>query len=186
MIEVEVKARIPSIESVKATLERLGAEYQHTRHIVDKIYGRTEDLDENHKLVEGSFSGRIRAVNNVVKVQFKEILRGKGGLEFGDTVEDIETGNNFLTKLGYKEAFTIDKIRITYILDGFTICLDDVQKLGTFIEIEVERDTSEGKDKVMQECIAMLSKVAPEAEIIKEKYGDLMQELLNRESGLSS
>jgi adenylate cyclase, class 2 len=84
-----------------------------------------------------------------------------------------------LKKLGFKEAFTIKKTREIYSCRGFTVCLDKVEKLGNFIEIEKEIISEEKVKETRNECLDFLKKISPGIEIENRKYGDLMQDLIN-------
>ncbi len=59
--------------------------------------------------------------------------------------------------------------------------MDDVKKLGKFIEIEKEAEIDDEKNEVYQECLNLLKKIDPEAIEKKRKYGDLIQDIINKE-----
>ena len=61
-------------------------------------------------------------------------------LSLTPTVADLQhlkSINNF------REHYRVDKIRTAYMHDAFTLCLDTVANLGTFIEIELMASTVE-------------------------------------------
>jgi len=179
-IEVEIRAKIENFDKIKETLNKVGVNFIKTENQTDKIFGADKFLDAEHKIIEGGLSARIREVDGKSTLEFKEILREKGGIELNCPIANIEIGVKMLKKLDFKEAFTIRKNREVYSYNGFTICLDEVEQLGNFIEIEREI-TSEGEiDETKKECLGLLEKIAPGAEIEKRKYGDLMQELINK------
>ena len=180
-IEVEVRAKIENLEKIKKSLERIGASFVKTENQIDKIFGADRFLDAEHKIIEGGLSARIREVDGKSALEFKEILREKGGIELKCPIANIGIGEKMLKKLDFEEAFTIRKNREAYSYNGFTICLDKVEQLGNFIEIEKEI-TSEGKiDETRKECLGLLEKIAPGSEIEKRKYGDLMQEVIDKQ-----
>lgn len=181
MIEVEIRARVPNSERIKSSLNKLNAEYISTEKQADYIFGRVKDLDEEHKIIDGCFSARIREKGDKRCVEFKEIKRDGAGMEFSSPLASLESGLNFLAKLDYKEAFTISKIREIYKYQDFEICLDDVEKLGFFIEIEHPSKDDGEKSEALKECQALLKIIAPDAVIEPKKYGDLMQEIINQE-----
>lgn len=51
-------------------------------------------------------------------------------------VEDMASIKEILLKLGFKEVGIVKKHRKKYILGKFKICLDDVDNLGEFAEVE--------------------------------------------------
>lgn len=179
MIEVEIRAKIENIESLKNKIIKLGGKHITTEKQVDKIFGREKDLDKEHKIIEGRFSARVRQKEEKILVELKEIRRTGAGLEFSSPLTKIEHGAYFLSKLDYNEAFIISKIREVYKLDDFEISLDQVEKLGDFIEIEHHDKSGNDEEKALRECKELLNKLDPEAQIENKKYGDLMQELIN-------
>jgi len=179
MIEVEIKAKVKDFSLIKKQLEKLGAEFLNKEKQIDAIFGRKEDLDNEHKIIEGHFSARVREKGDKRLVEFKEIRRGAPGMEFSSPVVSLESGINFLEKLGFEKAFTISKVRENYKYNDFEICLDDVDELGSFIEIEHPcKDGS--KQDALKECEDLLGILAPDAVIEPKKYGDLMQEIINK------
>lgn len=179
MIEVEVRARIDSFKKIKIRLEELGVKKVAQKEQIDKIFGREKDLDDNHMIIEGRFSARIRSVDDATRIDFKEIIRGVGGVEVSADVSSVEQGKKFLEKIDYEEAFTIAKERTEYKIDEYKICLDDVDKLGRFIEVEKGIGEDQDKEVVYKECLELLEKLAPGSIQEKRKYGDLMQDIIN-------
>lgn len=179
MIEVEIRAKLKDINFTREKILSLGAKHIKTEKQTDKIFGRPEDLDKDHKIIEGHFSARVRQRGDKILVEFKEIRRTGAGLEFSSPIPKIDDGIYLLERLGYKEAFTISKTRGLYKLDEFEICLDQVDKLGDYIEIEHYAKDGNQKEEALKKCEDILSKINPEATIELKKYGDLMQELMN-------
>lgn len=181
MIEVEIRAKINNKSEVQDKLKEIGAILEKSVHQVDRIFGHEMFLDENKMIIEGGLSARIRQVGQNAWLEFKEISRNKGaGIEIKANLDNMEEGLRFFEKLGFKEAFSINKQREVYSLNGFEICLDDVEQLGSFIEIEKAVLNQDETALVKEECLGLLEKVALESEVTNEKYGDLMQEILNK------
>lgn len=182
MIEVEIRARIKNKNVLKKRLEEIGANFQKSEKQVDRIFGNPTFLDSDKKIVEGGLSARIREVGDKKTLEFKEIFRQRGGIEIEANLSDIEIGLKFLKKLNFEEAFVISKFRETYLYNNFTICIDSVDQLGDFIEIEKMVKFSKDEKETRTECIKLLNILLPNSEIENKKYGDLMQEILNDRS----
>lgn len=61
--------------------------------------------------------------------------------ELETVVEKPESMHKILLAFGFEEAVTVKKQRLTFVPnDRFVICLDDVEGLGTFVEVEALRD----------------------------------------------
>lgn len=180
MIEVEIRARIDNIEEIKNKLTEIDAEFIKTEKQIDRVFGHSQFLDSNNFVIEGGLSARIRQVDNKVSLDFKEILRKSGGIEISSGLASVDAGLRFLKKLKFEEAFTVSKSRENYSYKNLIICLDDVEFLGKFIEIEKTVELSEDKGKAREECLALLNKIGPNLKIENRKYGDLMQEIINK------
>ena len=183
MIEVEIRAKVRDFESIKNKLNELNAKFVKTEKQADHIFGRAKDLDEEHKIIDGYFVARIRERDNKKSVEFKEIKRAGAGMEFSSPLASLESGLNFLEKLDFVEAFTVSKVRETYNYQDFEICLDKVEQLGLFIEIEHPCKDDGDKTEALKECQALLTIIVPEAVVEPKKYGDLMQEVINKNKG---
>ena len=55
-------------------------------------------------------------------------------------VSDADSANLILLRLGFKPVAEVSKIRKRYKIDKFEICLDDVEGVGTFVEVETKGD----------------------------------------------
>jgi adenylate cyclase class 2 len=182
MIEVEVKARTKDVNTIKKRLNRIGAKFLKKEKQTDRIFGNDMFLDEEHKIIEGGILARIRIVNNQKILEFKEVARHSGGLEIKSELKDINMGLNLLRKLKFNEAFAVSKLREKYSHKDMTICLDSVIGLGRFIEIEKMIDSEDGKETARRECIDLLNILAPDSEIESRKYGDMIQESINKKN----
>ena len=169
MIEVEIKAKVPSLDVVKAKLLEKGAVLKGEAEQRDMTYGLPHDFPPK----DGGVIGRIRKRGGKIVLELKEIDREKGGIELPFVLQEIEPYNRFLKKLGFKLFFETVNLRANYELNGFTISLDRVRDLGEFIEIEKIVSMVDLKDATILECKALLDELAPDAEITKQKYGDM-------------
>ncbi|MDO8524593.1 MAG: class IV adenylate cyclase [bacterium] len=180
MIEVEIRAKINNKIDVQNKLKQIGSVLEKSIYQEDRVFGHEMFLDENKMIIEGGLSARIRQVDQNTWLEFKEISRNKGaGIEIKANLDNMEEGLRFFEKLGFKEAFTVKKQREVYVLNGFEICLDDVEQLGSFIEIEKAVVGQDETEQAKQGCLSLLKRIAPEGETTDKKYGDLIQEILN-------
>ena len=182
MIEVEIRTKISNILPIKRRLKKLKIRYLKSFHQIDRIFGHKKFLNEKNIIVDGGIVARIRTVNNRSFLEFKEIRRKSGAFEITSELADVNFGITLLKKLGYKEAFSVDKKRITYKYKSFNIDIDSVKKLGNFIEIERNIKSKKRVYQVRKECIDLLSKICPNYKIENKKYGDLLQEQINKRS----
>jgi adenylate cyclase, class 2 len=87
----------------------------------------------------------------------KEVLTYKGPKldKRSKTREEIEFAvpcsemRTVLDRLGFRESFKVKKHRMELFLDGVSVCLDDVDDLGSFVELEYEgQDVERGLHKI--------------------------------------
>ncbi|MFA5313501.1 MAG: class IV adenylate cyclase [Methanomassiliicoccales archaeon] len=87
----------------------------------------------------------------------KEVLTYKGPKldERSKTREEVEFAvpysemRTVLDRLGFKESFKVRKHRAEYLLEGVSVCLDDVEGLGSFVELEFEgQDIEVGLERI--------------------------------------
>lgn len=186
MIEVEIKAKLNSFDDVRQNMAKLGVWLENNESQRDIMFGKDEFLDEERKLKDGSIMARIRQSGKKTVICFKEVNRKEGELEVEFEMPDMESAKRFLEKIGFKEAFEIEKLRETYGYKNFKVALDMVKELGKFIEVEKIVGKQEEVEKARKECLELLSFLMPEAKIENQKYGDLMQDLINKKNSEKS
>lgn len=132
MIEIEVKARADH-ERIKKLLKALDARAIGVEHHCDTYYNAPH---RDFSITDEAL--RIRMVNGRAVLTYK----GKKLDAVSKTREEFETdvdGNtmrNILLSLGFVESGVVKKMRTVFGLEDLTICLDAVNGLGEFIEVE--------------------------------------------------
>jgi adenylate cyclase class 2 len=185
MIEVEIRAKVKNLKKIKSNLKKLNSIFVKKIKQVDSIFARNSDLDNNNKIIDGCFIARIREINEKKTLEFKEIKRNGICTEFNIPITNLDLSLNFLNKLGFQESFTISKVRENYTYKVFEISLDKVKRLGSFIEIEHQSKNGKKVNLALNECKKMLRLIDPEAIIEPKKYGDLIQELINKKKQIN-
>ena len=137
MIEVEQKFRLT--RDTRSSIQG----------ILDARCGKAEairQVDTVFLLRGGSFKTfqcgdpvmRIRLTENgSVTLTYKRALHGSEDcVEYELTVDSAETAKRLLQEVGYMPVVHVDKRRRTYRLEDVLVTLDDVENLGSFMEIE--------------------------------------------------
>ncbi|MFH1505969.1 MAG: class IV adenylate cyclase, partial [archaeon] len=181
MIEVEVKARVKGFDEIKQALKKKEAKFLGKKRQSDRIFAIPEQLDEQNMMIKGGILGRIREEDGKKELEFKETDRKTGSAaELKFKIDDLAPVERILKKLGFVESrLGAMKTREEYSYKGFNICLDEVERLGTFVEVEKIVEKEADKEKDYQECIDFLKELTPDFEIEERKYGDMLQELVN-------
>ena len=136
MYEVEVKLRADHA-AVRSTLDDIDTEDLGTVTQTDDYYNHpTRDFAETDEAL------RIRREINQEergKLTYKGPLvesASKTRKELETGVDDAETMASILTALDFDQVATVRKTRERYSLDGFTVSLDEIDGIGTFVEVE--------------------------------------------------
>jgi len=171
MLEVEVKAKIKNLKEFEKILKSINAKF-----LKEEIQ---EDIYFNHPyrdFAETDEALRIRKINNEVFLTYK----GKRLDTETKTREEIEINcgekiSEILTKLGFNAVATVKKIRKEYEFENLHICVDDVEHLGNFVEIE-------GKDmKDKTKIFGILNIFGIEkSESITKSYLELLMDVFKR------
>jgi adenylate cyclase, class 2 len=176
MIEVEVKARVTDFQGVKKKLSQMGILKVKTEFQEDIYYNAPHrDFGQTDEAL------RIRKIpdNN----GFKTFLTYKGA-KMDDTsktrkeievvVENRENTASILENLGFIPVVTIKKKRMIYEIDDLVICLDDVDGVGTFVEIE--RGLKEGEDfqDSLEEIFKTYRKLGITDGFVRKSYLELL------------
>ena len=132
MIEIEVKARADH-ERIKDLLTGLGARAIGVEHHCDTYYNAPH---RDFSITDDAL--RISMVNGRAVLTYK----GEKLDAVSKTREEFETDvdgaimRNILLSLGFVESGVVKKTRALFEMEELTICLDSVDELGEFIEVE--------------------------------------------------
>lgn len=185
-MEIEVKARLKDKEAVMAKLTELGCAFSDTKRQDDMVWvEKTGALDD---FLSNKVFLRIRIQNDgkvIMTAKKPKALAGDSSLvkrEHEVVVDSVEEARGILDMLGFKEAVRVVKTRQKANHNGYEICLDDIEGLGSFIELEklAEEHDAERIQKEMTEFLLSLG-VAPEDKVMKG-YDILM---LEKQYGIS-
>lgn len=176
MREIELKFRVKNEEELIDKLKSLKCKIENVFEQSDTIY--VCDLN-NIESVENSIWLRVRKENNHVELNLKKQsskIQESQEIEF--KVESYEKAIEFLEALGYKKWVVVNKKRryIKYL--NYNLCLDEVERLGTFIEIEILVEENDKKDYVEQ-LISVAEELGLDKKDIINSHYDTMISKLN-------
>ncbi|QKQ99857.1 class IV adenylate cyclase [Metallosphaera tengchongensis] len=135
VVEREIKVKLTiDPEAFLNTLLKEGYTYEG-EEIHEDIYlnGENKDFRKTDEAL------RLRLVNGRAELTYKGPRLGtksKSREEVTVTLDDKNGMLKILEKLGYRAVFTIKKRRKLLKKNGFTVCIDSVEDLGDFLEIE--------------------------------------------------
>lgn len=142
MIEVEVKVRADH-RQVKDKLKGMGARSVGVEKQSDTYYNAPHrDFAETDEAL------RIRCVNGTSVLTYK----GKKLDTVSKTREEFETAvegaeaRSILLSLGFTQSGYVRKLREIFRYKDFIVCLDKVEGLGEFVEVELMAESDPGSD----------------------------------------
>jgi adenylate cyclase class 2 len=136
--EIEAKLKVDSLDKVERKLQELGAKFD-SKLLQTDIYFDHEDL----KLTSNDICLRIR--KQISESENKIFLTYKGPKEEENykkrreielQIHDAAAAEKLLGALGYVKEIIVEKERHQWILGHCEVLLDELQQLGTFVEIE--------------------------------------------------
>lgn len=164
MIEIEVKLRIKDV----AVLEK---------KLLEQGYKLIETIRETDTYFDGGINGikksgqalRVRRTLNCVTGKEQSAITFKGEkidavsmarLELETVVESGEAAERILCALGfYPVQPIVVKIRKILRNGDMCTCLDDVQGLGTFLELEIMAESEEARPAALERIEEILNSV---------------------------
>jgi adenylate cyclase class 2 len=149
MIELEVKVPCPDLAILEARLEDLGAKRMEDLEQVDVYFSHPSrdfgSTDEALRL--RSENGRSRLPYKGPKLDRETKMREEIEL----TVQDLELMSQLLQRVGFQPYLTVAKHRTVYELGSMHLCLDRVEGLEGYVELEYQgTDLEEGKALIIE------------------------------------
>jgi len=136
MLEIELKVAVPSLDPVRERLKEKEAAFTGKDHEHDIYYNAPHrDFGVTDEAL------RVRYIGDHALVTYKGKKLENYGLkareEFNTAVESGEVFEQILSRLGFTRTAEVNKWRENYRLGDAAFALDTVEKLGTFVEIEI-------------------------------------------------
>ena len=171
MLEVELKVKIPSLDPIRENLGKNNAQFLGKVHEHDIYYNAPHrDFGVTDEAV------RVRYTDDHAVVTYKGPKIKKFGLkareELNFAVENGKTFETMLDRLGFTRTTEVNKWRENYKFGSASICLDTVDELGTFAEIEVIIENEADNPTVAIEKIA--KEIGVEGETLLASYLELL------------
>jgi len=124
---------------------------------------------------------RVRKDSEGIKITYKGPKidpETKTREEIEIRVDDYDKAVELLKRLGFVPVREVAKRRRIYRLNEVTICFDEVEGLGTFVEIEMKSENLESAKRKIFEMAERLG--FDPAESIRKSYLELLEDLKGR------
>jgi len=157
MREIEIKVKVDNLKLLEEKLKKQGCLFSDSIHQYDVIYTLRGSVEEFEEAKEGDIIPRIRRFGKVAQFNLKQQRSSESdNIEYETEVKDPEAIHNILLLLGYEPQIEVKKIRRKGKMKDYKICLDKVEKLGKYIEIEKIVDDETNPKEVRQELFQIL------------------------------
>lgn len=170
MIEIEVKVKA-NLRAVEKRLTEEGANLVSEERHIDTYYNAP-----HRNFSETDEALRLRSTGRENMLTYKGPRFGTASKSRREITLSValEPTEELLSSLGFSQFGQVAKSRRNYELGGLSVSLDDVENLGTFIEIEA---LAEGKDFQFHEkrVMELLERLGfSQGEIIRDSYLELI------------
>lgn len=173
--EIEVKAKVADMSALIAKLEGLGCTIsepiiQHDSIFVAPDYGVFEDFHPGKNLL------RVREQGDKIFFTIKQPQKNElDAIEHETAILDGEEMKNALQLMGYRETVQVHKTRRKAHYEKWEICLDEVDNLGSFVELEEIADDTADAEAIQNEMVTFLATVGIDAsERVTQGYDTLV------------
>ena len=137
-LEIEAKISVPSLEPVSQRLKQIGAEFVKSVQETDAYLADTEGL-----LFKKGCGLRLRKQICGSEKRFYLTYKGprlggrfKSRTETEIQISDYDAALNLFHELGFNPSIRVEKNRQIWKWGSCLICLDELPKLGCFVEVE--------------------------------------------------
>lgn len=172
MIEVEVKAK--THPEIKKKLELIGAQKIRKEKQEDIYFNAPH---KNFKTTDEAL--RIRKTPSKAFLTYKGPKideKSKTRQEIETEIPDPKNMTRILKCLGFKKTHKVIKKREIYQLDDFTLTIDDVKGLGTYIEIEKDIKEDEDYEESLNTIFKIYKKLGIKKGFQRKSYLELLSE----------
>lgn len=170
--EIEVKAKVANQDALMRELERIGCTLSEPLSQSDVIF--IFEGNEFPKVKPGSVVLRLREQGEKILFTLKQPQANElDAIEKEVEVSDRQQMEDILKILGFKEVVRVNKKRRKARYQDCEICLDEVETLGVFIE--VEKKSSEDGPTIQKELQQFLTSLGVQiADIVSSGYDTLV------------
>jgi adenylate cyclase, class 2 len=181
MLEIEVKYPHDNLEAIRLLLNRWGARPVEQREDADHYYNAP---DRDFARTDEAFRIRRIGSKNLLtykgpKVDAQTKTRLEIEVPAADGDEIASDLHQMFAALGYRPVAVVRKRREVFELlrERFTlhVCLDDVDRVGTFVEVEIVADESQ-----LEAARSVLLKTAEELGLKQSERKSYLQMQLER------
>jgi adenylate cyclase, class 2 len=171
--EIEVKYQVEDMEALLVALKSRGIELGEPIFQDDQAYAPVKWQFGDSKI--GVPFLRLRTVNGRHYFTLKQPAdNAQACLEYETEVADRQAMHHAAIRMGYRPTVRITKTRRVAALDDFSLCVDDVEGIGGFLELERMALDDADAQAVQADLAALVSSLGVAATRTAETYDSLV------------
>ncbi len=192
MREVEIKARVLAEELLRRNLELAGVALGGVIFQHDEVFGWPDVVvgRETGRLADGDSTApwlRIRTeIVDGATTHYWTFKQSQGAhldkLEYELRIDDVDAAKGMIAALGFVPYSDVKKRRQQGKVDDVTICVDAVEGLGMFVELEKMTKDDVPYEKIADELWAILERLGVDRANEVTKGYDVLQKELARDA----
>ena len=163
MVEVEVKLKIDSVDLIEKKLVEIGFKKGQILQEIDYYYnGVDRDFRQSGEALDGSAVVADRPGEPLIQMTYKGPKLDNVSMsrvEHQVNIDDFETMQSILSSLGYKPVMPVMKLRRELFSEEMAACVDTVDGLGDFLELEIIVDTENQREDALNKISDVLSQL---------------------------
>jgi adenylate cyclase class 2 len=157
MREIEIKLRVKDHDALKRKLGEIGCALSAPIHQHDTVYAKAGDTSIWEDMKEGYVIVRIRRDDREAIFTLKQQRTNEhDNIECETRIDDADAMHRALTLLGFAPEVEVKKVRRKGKLGDDEICLDEVEGLGAFVELERMADDDADPKQVAEALYSKL------------------------------
>jgi adenylate cyclase, class 2 len=172
--EIEVKYRVDDLEALLIALKVRGIELGERVYQDDQAYAPAGWRFGDSKL--GVSFVRLRTVGGRHYFALKQPRRNaQDCLEHETEIADREAMHGAIVHMGYRPTVRVAKTRQVAVLEHCSVCVDDLDGVGGFLELERMVPDDVAADAVQAELTAFATSLGVTATRTEETYDSLVR-----------
>ena len=163
-----IKLKVTDLPALASTLKERGCFLTEPISQHDVIYSQKSSKEEFEQSKEGDIIIRLRYLAEGAELNLKQQRSGEmDNLEYETEVKNPAAMRDILLRLGWQSVIEVKKLRRKGKLGKYEICLDEVEGLGSFVELEMladdDADPAAAREQLFRELESLgLSRAAEE------------------------
>ena len=176
MREIEVKAKLKNKKELLLKAQDLGITFGPAITQDDYTYETSLSKDDPNWNI---FRIRKQGNQTILTMKYKASSRSRDNHERESVVDNAKEIADMLERVGYSLGVRIKKTRQTAKYKDLELCLDEIDKLGTFIEVEKLAQDDVDVDEIQNDLWQLLIRLGVNpSDRVHKGYDTLMHELL--------